>query len=51
MRRREFSVFSVARLPHGPLAAPAQQSAMPVIGCLNSRPTIKSEHLVAAFRQ
>ena len=34
-----------------PLAAPAQQAGLPVVGFLNPRSTIKGEKVAAAFRR
>ena len=49
MRRREFITAALPLLR--PLAAHAQQTAMPVIGFLNSRGPDDAPQLVAAFRQ
>jgi putative ABC transport system substrate-binding protein len=49
MRRREFIVGSVAAA--WPLAARAQQSAMPVIGYLDVRGPDESPELLRGFRQ
>jgi hypothetical protein len=50
MRRRDFiGIFGSAAA--WPLAAHAQQPAMPVVGFMSARSPEDSEHLLAAFRQ
>jgi ABC-type uncharacterized transport system substrate-binding protein len=51
MRRREFIAFLGSGLAGWPLAASAQQPAMPVIGFLSSRSPGESASVVAGFRQ
>jgi putative ABC transport system substrate-binding protein len=50
MRRREFITLLSSAVVPWPLAARAQQSAIPVVGFLSARPASASDHLVKTFQ-
>ena len=51
MRRRDFIKVIAGSIATSPLAARAQQPAMPVIGFLNTEASAVSADLVAGFRR
>src|SRR5690242_7275705 len=51
MKRREFLIFLGGAVTAGPVAAYAQQPALPVVGFLGSRSAETDAHLMTWFRR